>query len=132
MHIENVNDDERFMNDNFENCNFPHENDGSFTVIIQHIHADSWQECLEKEYGQPHAIKNDRGTVSDVYWKFEYEYEGKKSDITLHIYNKPKSKKESKLLIQGGAQLLICMFVFNVLPKIYKDVCRIIPKLEGV
>ena len=44
------------------------------------------------------------------------------TEITLHIYNKPKTKKSSKLLIQGGSQSLICLFVFSELPRIYKDV----------
>ena len=94
--------DERFMKDNFEHCNFPHENDGSFTVIIQHHQADSWQECLEEVYGQPEVIKSTRGTVSDCFWKFQYEYEGNKMNLTLHIYNKPRNRKSSKLMIQGG------------------------------
>ena len=32
-------------------------------------------------------------------------------------------------MVQGGSQYLICMFVFNVLPKIYKDVCKNKPKI---
>ena len=41
---ENDNDEteeKRFMEDNFKNFNFPQENDGSFTVKIQHSQADS-------------------------------------------------------------------------------------------
>ena len=124
-----VDDDEQFVKDNFENCNFPHENSGSFTVTIQHTQAGYWQACLEDVYGQPHIEKNDRGTECDRYWKFKYEFEGNVTDITVHIYNNPKSKKSSKLLIQGGEQYLICLYVFNVLPKIYKDVCRNKPKV---
>lgn len=44
---------------------------------------------------------------------------------TVHFYNhnKPKDKKQSKFLIQGGIQSVICEFVFCELPKIYKLVC---------
>ena len=64
---------------------------------------------------------NDRGTVCDTFWKFSYEDEGRKADLTLHIYKKPKTKgKQSKILIQGGFQLLTCLYVFNEMPKIYK------------
>ena len=120
-----INDGERFMRDNFKNCNFPHENSGSFTVGIQNVQANSWQECLERVYGQPHVNKNDKGTECDRFWKFEYKYEEHTTEITLHIYNKPKTKKSSKLLIQGGSQSLICLFVFSELPRIYKDVSNI-------
>ena len=65
--------DVKFMKDNFENFNFPHENNGSFTVIIQDHLADSWQECLENIFGQPTIKKNPRGTVCDTYWKIFYD-----------------------------------------------------------
>ena len=55
---------------------------------------------------------------------YEYVVEDRKTDITVHIYNKPKNKKASKLLIQGGSKALICVFVFTVLPIIYKTVCE--------
>ena len=43
------NQETRFMEDNFKNFNFPKENEGSFTVQIQHAQADSWQGSLENE-----------------------------------------------------------------------------------
>ena len=39
-----VEDVERFTRDNFENFNFPHENNGSFTVEIVNSLADTWQD----------------------------------------------------------------------------------------
>lgn len=113
------------MKDNFQNFNFPHENDGSFTVKIQHAQADSWQESLENKYGLPQVEKNNRGTECDRLWKFKYTVEGRETDITVHIYNKPRSKKPSKLLIQSGCQSLICIYVFTELPRIYKTVKRV-------
>ena len=59
--------------------------------------------------------------------KFEYIYEEVKTEITLHIYNKPKNRKPSKLLIQGGSQSLICLFVFSELPRIYTGVAKMKP-----
>ena len=72
---ENDDDDdgERFTKDNFGQFNFPKENSGSFTVIIQHRDADIWQKCLVEEYGLPQISKNDKGTVCDTLWKFTYE-----------------------------------------------------------
>ena len=48
-----------------------------------------------------------------------------KIEITLHFYNhnKPKDKKQSKMLVQGSVQSAICDFVFGELPNIYKMVC---------
>ena len=48
--------DENFMKDNFEHFNFPFENDGSFTVKIQHYQAEYWQLSLESEYGKPSIL----------------------------------------------------------------------------
>ena len=45
-------------------------------------------------------------------------------DITIHIYNNPKNKKGSKLMLQGSSQTLLCSYVFDELPKIYKVVCE--------
>ena len=41
-------DDFQFFEDNFEKFNFPFENHGSFTVIIEDYLADTWQDCMEK------------------------------------------------------------------------------------
>ena len=120
----NEDDDEIFMKDNFKSFNFPQENDGSFTVIIQHDQADMWQDCLEEIYGKAETMKNKNGTIIDRLWKFDYEYQDTKTQLTVHIYNKPKNRKPSKLLIQGGAQVLIYMFVFNVLPQVYFNVLK--------
>ena len=70
---ETVNDDERFMEENFEQFNFLRENNGSFTVIIQHNDADIWQHCLEEKYGKPNVRINSKGTVCDTLWKFKYD-----------------------------------------------------------
>ena len=125
---QNEDDEEAFMKNNFNNFNFPKENTGSFTVIIQHSDADTWHKCLVDIYGNPVITRNDRGTVLDTFWKFPFEDEGRKIELTLHIYNKPKTKKESKLLIQGGFQPLTCLYVFTELPKIYKKVSKEKPK----
>ena len=48
------------MKDNFEPFNVPCENDGSFTIKIQHYQAEFWQQNLEWEYGQLVIKKNDK------------------------------------------------------------------------
>ena len=68
--------------------------------------------------------KNKEGTVCDTIWKIPFEDKGGETEITLHIYNKPKTKKESKSLVQGRFQSLTCIYVFTELPKIYKKVCE--------
>ena len=78
-------DEETFMKENFGHFNFPRENNGSFTVIIQHYDADIWQKCLEEKYGEPNVIINEKGTVCDRLWKFRYDDNGRVSDLTLHI-----------------------------------------------
>ena len=119
---EEVSEEEKFMEENFKSFNFPSENDGSFTVEIQHAQADAWQESLIKTYGEPTVHKNSKGTVGDVYWQFKFSVEEKVTNITLHIYNKPLNKKPSKLLIQSGCKSLVCIYVFSELPRIYKSV----------
>ena len=113
-------DDFKFFEDNFEKFNFPFENKGSFTVVIEDYLADTWQECMENILGEPKVIINAWGTECDRIWKVKHG----NSDITLHIYNKPKNKKGSKLMIQGCRQSLICSYVFDELPKMYKMVCN--------
>ena len=119
---EEESDEEKFTEGNFKNFNFPTENDGSFTVKIQHSQADEWQENLVKIYGEPKVHKSSKGTVGDTFWQFNYSVEGRETLITLHIYNKPKNKKPSKLLIQSGDQSLVCIYVFYELPRIYKNI----------
>ena len=92
---------------------------GSFTVRIEEYLADTWQEFIAVMLGQPKVKINDQGTECDRHWKVQYEG----IDITLHIYNKPKNKKGSKLMLQGSRQSVLCAYVFEELPKIYKLVC---------
>ena len=109
-------DDFQFFEDNFDKFNFPFENNGSFTVIIEDYLADTWQDCMEKILGEPKVRINDKGTECDRLWKQMYG----DIELTIHLYNKPKNKKPSKLMIQGGRQSMICSYVFDELPKIYK------------
>ena len=120
-------EDEQFFHDNFQNFNFPHENKGSFTVNIEHHLADTWQECLTNMLGESNVRLSNLGNVCDRYWKISYTKE-RTIDITIHIYNKPLNKKSSKLMIQGSIQSMICSYVFNELPKVYKIVCEMAPK----
>ena len=77
-----VSDDvELFFDDNFEKFNFPHENKGSFTVLIENSLAQAWQDCLTSLLGEPKVnIKS-----NDVSWKVSYTQE-KTIDITINIY----------------------------------------------
>ena len=102
--------------------NIPNENTGSFTVNVEDSLAEVWQLCLEKVYGKPKLTINPQGTECDRVWKTVYD----QCELTVHFYNhnKPKDKKQSKILIQGAIQTRICEFVLTELPKIYKDVCE--------
>ena len=57
-------DDFQFFEDNFEKFNFPFENKGSFTVVIEDYLANTWEECMTKIMGDPKVVINDWGTVS--------------------------------------------------------------------
>lgn len=121
---DDIKDEEVFFRDNFERFNFPFENKGSFTVGIEDHLADIWQNCIESLLGEPKITKNAFGTECDRFWKVSYH----EIDITVHIYNNPKNKKGSKLMLQGRPQSLICSYVFDELPKIYKLVLQNSPK----
>ena len=119
-------DEETFVRDNFDKCNFPFENQGSFTVNVEDKLAETWQECFENVYGVPKITKNPNGTETDRFWKMKYGQEMEKIEITVHFYNhnKPKDKKRSKILVQGSNKSILCEYVFKELPKIYKLVCE--------
>ena len=114
--IEDENDEDVFFKDNFEKFNFPYENQGSFTVTIEDYLADTWQEFIANILGEPKVVINPWGTECDRSWKVHYA----DIDITIHLYNKPKNKKGSKLMLQGRRQSVLCSYVFEELPKIYK------------
>ena len=59
-------------------------------------------------------------------WKFLFGIDSlQKIEVTLHFYNhnKPGDKKQSKILVQGSTQSLLCEYVLEELPKIYEKVC---------
>ena len=116
---ETINVEDQFAKEHFGKFNFPFENQGSFTVNVEDSLAEMWQECLENTYGKPRIVLNG-GTESDRMWKIFFV----DIEITLHFYNhnKPKHKKQSKMLLQGSNQALLCDFVFEQLPNIYKMV----------
>ena len=126
-----TNDEEVFAKENFGKFNFPYQNRGSFTVKVEDNLAEAWQDCLENTYGKPRIVKNDNGTETNRIWKIMFGLNEGKIEITLHFYNhnKPKDKKQSKMLIQGGVQSAICDFVFGDLPEVYKKVCSRKPSL---
>ena len=104
-------DDEKesFFRDYFQNFNFPHENQGSFTVMIENTLAETWKNQLELLLGKPNIVTNQQGTECDRHWKILYSG----VQLTLHLYSNPKNKKGSKLLLQGGSQSLLCSYVFD-------------------
>ena len=67
---------------------------------------------------------NPWGTECDRSWRVSYNG----IEITMHIYNNPKDKKGIKIMLQGSRQSLLCAYVFEELPKIYKLVCNNKPK----
>ena len=83
----------------------------------------NWFSILRKDEADKVRL-NPSGTVCDRYWQVSYTQD-RTVDLTIHIYNKPRNKKSSKLMIQGSIQSLICSYVFNELPKIYKIVREI-------
>ena len=82
--------------------------------------ADTWQDCIEKFLGSPKVVVNGWGTQCDRNWKTNH----KGIEITVHIYNESKNKKGSKLMVQGSKHSLICSFIFNELPKMYRIACE--------
>ena len=82
---------------------------GSFTVQVEDRLADVWQQCLKSVYGAPRVNINDKGTVCDRMWKIMFSQGGQNVALTLHFHNhnKPRDKKQTKILIQGGIQSLI-------------------------
>ena len=123
------NEEETFIKENFDRFNFPKKNADSFTVVVENILADTWQECFENLFGKPFVNKNkSSGTEAGRVWKVEYEQGENKTELTIHFYNKPVKSKKSKFLIQGGNHAFKCLFVFNEMPKIYKIVRDMKPK----
>ena len=116
---ETVDDEDVFFKDNFGKFNFPHQNKGSFTVVIEDDLANTWQESISTLLGGPMVIINSSGTECDRFWKLYHAG----IEITMHIYNNPKNKKGSKLMLQGSSQSVLCQYVFEELPKMYKLVC---------
>ena len=118
-------DEEKFVKENFHNFNFPADKDGHFVVVVQNELADLWADCFEKNHGAP-RINSRAGKEVSRLWKICY----KETNLTIHFYNKPKTTKISKFLVQGGNQVVKQLFVFDELPTIYKSVCAQKPKLE--
>ena len=106
-------EESKFTEEYFKHFNFPTQNDGSFTVNIQHYQADAWQDSLEKLYGTPIVHKTSKGTDSDTFWQFKYSVEETETLITLHIYNKPLNKRRSKLMIRVVTNHL-CVFMCSL------------------
>ena len=94
-------DEEKFVKENFQNFNFPAEKDGHFVVVVQNELADVWAKCFEKKYGVP-RINTRAGKEVSRLWKILY----KDTNLTIHFYNKPKTTKISKFLVQGGNQIM--------------------------
>ena len=119
-----MSDEDLFAKESFEKFNFSQENKGSFTVRVEDKLAEVWQECLEIVYGEPTIIQTPTGTESDRFWKTTFSQAGRDLVITIHFYNhnKPKDKKQSKIMVQGAVQSIICEYVLCDLPKIYKMV----------
>ena len=113
-------DEEVFFRENFEKFNFPFANKGSFTVAIEDHLANTWQDCMVNILGEP---KMNTNTECERIWKVSYG-NIEKVDITIHLYNNPKNRKGSKLLLQAGKQSVLCSYVFEELPKIYKEVSK--------
>ena len=124
MNDETLSDEAKLAKESFDKFNFPKENKGSFTVRVEDKLAEVWQECLEIVYGEPKIVRTPTGTESDRFWKTIFSQAGKDIEITVHFYNhnKLKDKKQSKIMIQGAIQAVLCEYVLSDLPKIYRMV----------
>ena len=71
-------------------------NKGSFTVNVEDSLAKALEDCLEHVYGDPKINPN-----GDRMWKTMFGEKEQQIEITVHFYNhdKPKDKKQSKILI---------------------------------
>ena len=127
--VDTIYDEEKFFRDNLEMFNFPFANKGSFTVSIEDHLANSWQQCMTKIMDEPKLVINPQGTECERFWKVIYGKE-EAIELTIHLYNNPRNKRGSKLMIQGRCQALICSFVFEELPKIYNNVCQAKPAIS--
>ena len=131
-HDENVDDIVSFARDNFKNLHFPKEHVGCFVVDVQDCLADIWEETFRSVYGDavPEGPKD--GKQYGSIWKTLFLCEGQEEQITIHFYNKPKGRgKKSKIMVQGKNKALMCIFVFEQLPLLYKEVCKKKPTLQS-
>ena len=80
-----------FFEDNFSSFNFPHENQGSFTVRIEDSLASIWNDCISQSLGLPLIKSNSKGTEIDRLWKVLHNHHGIDVELTVHIYIKPKN-----------------------------------------
>ena len=53
-----ITNDQVFAKDNFGKFNFPFENQGSFTVLVQDTLAEAWEQSLAAVYGEPSLKHN--------------------------------------------------------------------------
>ena len=119
-----VNDEEKFIKENFDRFNFPKTNSDSFTVVVENILANTWQECFEKLFGKPIVNKNrSSGTESGRVWKIDTVHEEKRAELTIHFYNKPIKSKKSKFLIQGAYLCLMRCLKFTKWSVIQSQKC---------
>lgn len=93
----------------FRKSNFPLEKKNCFVVILENKLADHWEHILKDLYGAEKPLEN-----GGIQFKIDI--------MTLSFYNKPKKDNKTKDLIQGKNKDMICEFVFEMMPKIYRRV----------
>ena len=120
LNDDNLDDDEQFIKDLFNQFNFPKENDNGFTILIENHLAGLWEEELSELYNDPDINTTNHGRQ----WKTTYKYEENSAKISITLWNTPKSNNQSKILIQGGRQSLNTIFVFIELSRMYTKVRR--------
>ena len=86
LNDDNLDDDEQFIKDLFNQFNFPKENDNGFTILIENHLAGLWEEELSELYNDPDINTTNHGRQ----WKTTYKYEENSAKITITLWNTPK------------------------------------------
>ena len=95
----------------FTKNNFPKQHKTSTVVILQNEYTNQWQEVFTDLYGAGKSLAN--GAAGSI---FKYK------ELTITLYDKPKSDSKTKVHIQGSNVDERIDYVFQEMPKIYQRV----------
>ena len=78
---DDLDDDEQFIKDLFNEFNFPKENDNGFTILIENHLACIWEEELSELYCEPIINLTNHGRQ----WKTRFNYQENSANITISL-----------------------------------------------